>query len=327
MNRNLQSCRVQNMGFGLNTISDDGLNDIHLATLEVLSKTGVYVGDDEALEIYHAGGANVDKNKKIVKIPPHVVEDAVRSTPSKFVACGRIPEQDVILEANRVCFTNFGEGISITDPYTGELRPTYKSDVANAALLVDKLEHIDVYERAMLSSDVPHEVSALHNAEASLINTTKHNFLGPLDQFQARKIVEMLTVICGSKEKLIERPLLTFLTCPVSPLKLVPECCQIIMEAAKSGIGVNVLSMAMAGGSAPIHLAGTLVIHNAEVLAGLTLAQLTNKGTPVVYGSSTTAMDMKLAAASVGSPECAKISAAVARLAQFYALPSFVAGG
>ena len=85
--------------------------------------------------------------------------------------------------------------------------------------------------------------------------------------------------------------------------------------------------MAMAGGSSPVTLAGTLVIHNAEILSGILLNQLTRKGGPVLYGSSTTAMDLRMATASVGSPECAMINAAVARLARYYSLPSFVAGG
>ena len=84
--------------------------------------------------------------------------------------------------------------------------------------------------------------------------------------------------------------------------------------------------MAMAGGSSPVTLAGTLVTHNAEVLSGIVLAQLTERGCPMMYGSSTTAMDLKLAAASVGSPEIALISAAVAQLARRYMIPSFVAG-
>jgi trimethylamine--corrinoid protein Co-methyltransferase len=114
--------------------------------------------------------------------------------------------------------------------------------------------------------------------------------------------------------------------CPVSPLKLPTECSEAIVAAAKAGVPCLVLSMAMSGGSAPVTLSGTLVVHNAEVLAGITLAQLTSKGTPVLYGSSTTAMDLRLAAASVGSPECGVISAAVAFLARQYRLPSYVAG-
>jgi len=68
----------------------------------------------------------------------------------------------------------------------------------------------------------------------------------------------------------------------VSPLKLVADACRIIIEGVRGGVPVNVLSMAMAGGSSPVSLAGTLVAHNAEVLAGITLAQLTVKGAPVI---------------------------------------------
>jgi trimethylamine--corrinoid protein Co-methyltransferase len=84
--------------------------------------------------------------------------------------------------------------------------------------------------------------------------------------------------------------------------------------------------MAMAGGSSPVHLAGTLVTHNAEVLSGIVLAQLVKPGAPVWYGSSTTTFDLKKGTAPVGSPELGLISAAVAKLGQYYGLPTFVAG-
>jgi trimethylamine--corrinoid protein Co-methyltransferase len=100
----------------------------------------------------------------------------------------------------------------------------------------------------------------------------------------------------------------------------------VVIASARAGLPDNVLSMAMAGASSPVTLAGTLVTHNAEVLSGIVLAQLTERGAPCIYGSSTTAIDLRLAAASVGSPELALISAAVATLAQRYNLPSFVAG-
>jgi trimethylamine--corrinoid protein Co-methyltransferase len=90
---------------------------------------------------------------------------------------------------------------------------------------------------------------------------------------------------------------------------------------------VNLLSQALSGATAPITTAGTLVIHNAEVLAGITLNQLTRRGAPVMYGSSTCPMDLKKSTATVGSPECGMISASVAQIAQFYQIPSWAAGG
>jgi len=85
--------------------------------------------------------------------------------------------------------------------------------------------------------------------------------------------------------------------------------------------------MVMAGASSPISISGALVMHNAEVLAGIILAQLTNPGTPVIYGSSSTTLDMQQATAVVGVPEMAMISAGAAELSNFYGIPSYVAGG
>ena len=325
--RNFHPGKGRSQGLGLSSFTADELYDIHLATLEVLEKTGLFIETDEALDLFDGYGAEVDRVKKIVKIPPYMVEDAVRTAPSKILLAGRDPYHDKLLEAGRVHFTNFSEGIEVVDPYTAERRIPVKADLANAAKLVDYLDDIDVCEKAVGSSDVPKEVLPLHNAEAMLCNTTKHCCVGPGNGFLLKKLVEMAGIIAGGVDKLKDRPILSFTTCPVSPLTLIDECCEIIIEAARTGSVVNILSMAMAGGTSPCTLAGTIVTHNAEVLGGITLNQLVRKGAPVIYGSSTTAMDLKLAAASVGTPECAVISGAVARLARYYALPSYVAGG
>ena len=94
-----------------------------------------------------------------------------------------------------------------------------------------------------------------------------------------------------------------------------------------NGMGVNCIGMAMSGGSSPIHIAGTLVQQNAEILSSLVLNQLVKKGAAFMYGSSSCPLDMRQATATVGSPETGMINAAVARLASYYNLPSFAAGG
>ncbi|MCK5516694.1 MAG: trimethylamine methyltransferase family protein, partial [Desulfobulbaceae bacterium] len=239
---------------------------------------------------------------------------------------GRDPRHDIVLETSRVYFTNFSEGVMVNDPYTGENRPPVKQDLVDSAKVIDYLDEIDFCEKALGAHDVDQNTVPLHNAEAYLTNTTKHCAFGPGNGNFLKKIIKMGEVIAGGVEEFKKRPLVSFTTCPVSPLKLISDCCEIIMEAARNNVVCNILSMAMAGGTSPVTLAGTLVNHNAEVLSGITLAQLTRKGTPVIYGSSTTAMDLKLASASVGTPECAIISGAVARLARYYQLPSYVAG-
>ena len=327
MKRNLHADIQLNGGLSLNVLTDEEVHKIHMSTLELLDQTGVFVEDEKALDCFESGGARVDRQSKMVQIPPDLVEQAIRSAPSKVILAGRDPKHDLVLEGNRVHFTNFSEGVKVTDLQTGENRIPVKQDLVDSARVIDYLDEVDFCEKAMGAHDVSQHTVPLHNAEAYLTNTTKHCAFGPGNGKLLNKILEMAAVIVGGFKKLKERPIVSFTTCPVSPLKLITDCCEIIMESAKNNVVCNILSMAMSGGTAPVSIAGTLVIHNAEILSAITLSQLTRKGAPVIYGSSTTAMDLKLAAATVGTPECALISAAVARIAKDYLLPCYVAGG
>jgi trimethylamine---corrinoid protein Co-methyltransferase len=311
---------------GLQVFSDADLDDIHRATLEVLERTGVFVESDEALDVLDDGGCRVDRDTRIVKIPPHIVEDAIRSSPSSVRLCGRVPENDIVLEGGRVGFTNFSAGIMVQDPRTDEYRESTVQDVADLARMTDYLSEIDTYEHSVEGRDGPEETLAVRDAAIALKHTTKCVGTGALSMHDVDAIVKMGAAVAGGEDELRERPLVYFCECPVSPLKITRDAAEVIMGAARHGIPNNVISMAMSGGSSPVTLAGTLVVHNCEVLASLTLAQLTERGAPTIYGSSTTAMDLRLAAASVGSPELGLLSASVARLAQRYMLPSFVAG-
>lgn len=316
-----------NGGLSLNILTEHELGEIHLATLELLDQTGVIVEDEAARERFEAAGARIDPDSNTVRIPPYLVEDAIRSTPSKVILAGRDPKHDLVLESTRVHFTNFSEGVKINDLHTGANRTPVKQDLVETARVIDYLDEVDFCEKALGAHDVNQDTVPLHNAEAYLTNTSKHCAFGPGNGKLLNKILEMAGAIVGGMKNLCQRPIVSFTTCPVSPLTLIRECCEIIMESAHNGVVCNILSMAMAGGTAPVSLAGALVTHNAEILSGLTLAQVTRRGAPVIYGSSTTAMDLKRALATVGTPECALISAAVARLARYYNLPSYVAGG
>jgi len=212
------------------------------------------------------------------------------------------------------------------DPWTGERRSPRKADAADAARLVDAMEHIAGYAPAVPPCDVPEGSAAIHGLEAALINTGKSVGVEATTGWEVRLAASMAACIVGGMDELRQRPIIGFGICPVSPLKLPRDATEVIVETARLGLPNVVLSMAMAGGSAPVTLAGTLVIHNAEVLSGITLAQLTQGGAPVTYGSSSTAMDLRFAAAAVGSPEIALIGAAVAQLARQYRLPSLIAG-
>lgn len=317
---------AQLSGCGLNLFTGDELDQIHYASLEVLDETGLFVDNVEAREIYYSNGCSVDKEKKIVKIPPYVVEEAIRSAPSKVVCHGRDPKYDLVLEGKRVNFINFAVGIKIRDMETGEVRESTKRDVAETALLCDALSGIDAYGQALTPRDVPPMVENLHANEAIFDSTTKPVFTESESGLELRALIQMGEVIAGGAEELRKRPIIWGGGCPVSPLQLSDELCEILIESARAGLPCLILSQALTGASAPVTLAGGLIVHNCEVLGGIVLTQLARKGTPVVYGSSTGMFDLSCVNVPMGSPEVGMMSAAVAYMANYYNLPSFVAG-
>jgi len=328
--RDPQAGRLTSGGFRLQPFTREELESIHRSTLEVLEYKGVFVYHDEALDYFANGGANVDFKAKMVRIPPRLVREALASCPESVIMHARDPKRDALIEANRVAFTNFGEALNVYDIDTGEHRETCKQDLADMATVLDAMEVISVVEQPGGSHEAPQTIGHLHDYEALVNNTSKHVVMMPHSAEMAEKLVRMSEIVAKAHfpdDPVQDHRILSFLICPVSPLRLLENTCDVIIVAARNNAVCNVLSMAMAGGSSSIHLAGTLVTHNAEVLSGIVLNQLVNRGAPVIYGSSTTSFDLRTGAAAVGSPELGMIGAAVGAMAQFYHLPSWTAGG
>jgi trimethylamine--corrinoid protein Co-methyltransferase len=174
---------------------------------------------------------------------------------------------------------------------------------------------------------VPDGTISAHNLEAMLTNTGKHIFLGADSARALGVMVEMAATCVGGMENLCKRPIFTANVCPLSPLTLPEITCEVILQAATSGIGVNIMPMALSGGTSTATLAGTLVTHNAEVLSSIVLAQLAKKGLPCTYASTSTILDLRFGTSAIGSPEYGMINASIAELARYYRVPSFVGGG
>ncbi|MCL4369214.1 MAG: trimethylamine methyltransferase family protein [Actinobacteria bacterium] len=327
MKRGPSAAREENRGWGLKSYSRDQLEAIHEATLEVLRLTGVEFHSEEALDVLEAGGCIVDRGRRVVRFPAYVVEGAIATAPRQILLAARDPRHDFLLGGRRIGFTNFGCGIKILRPETDELLESTKEDVGIAARLCDATENVDICATALVARDMPDSSYDLHMLEQMFLNTSKHvTHVDVSGGTNARRMFEMAALIAGGKDELRERPLMSILTCPTSPLMIHESVCEIVMEGARWGIPVLVLSMVMAGATGPVTLSGALVTHNAEVLAGITLAQLTCPGAPSIYGSSTTILDMSCGNAPLGAPEEGMICAAAGGLAQMYGLPSWTSG-
>ncbi len=329
MRRTMRSGISTTAGLGLRAFSKDELDSIHYATLQILQDTGIKIANEEALEIFHGGGASIERFEGygIVKIPSYVVEECTFWAPRMIVYDARNPDDDYVSEPNRVGSTTFGGCIYVIDPFTREVRPALKKDCGDIARVCDSLAQICVVNRTVNSTETMTGAQSVHNLEAMLSNTSKHIFLG-IDSVRAlNAMIELASVCVGGKDDFIKRPIFSATVCPTSPLTLLDNACQVTIESAKIGLGLLVIPMGLSGGTSSATLAGTLVTHNAEVLSCIVLAQLTRKGTSCTYGCTSTILDLRFGTSAIGSPEYGMINAAMVKLAQYYRLPCWVGGG
>ncbi|MBC7250430.1 MAG: trimethylamine methyltransferase family protein [Anaerolineae bacterium] len=307
-------------------LNNDQLHQIHETALRVLEEIGMQVNNSRALEIFASQGAKVDWSGRLVKLPSSMVEDALVSAPSSVVLCGREEKHDLILEDGRVYMGTGGTALNVLD-LSGRRRRSSLEDVRQIARLVDALKNIHFYLLPVYPNELPKEIVDVNRFYAGLANTTKHVMGGVYTLEGMLKVIEMAERIAGGAEALRERPIISFITLVISPLKLDDLYGEMLIEIARRGIPVAIPSEPQCGSTAPVTLAGHLVLFAAETLCGVTLAQLVNPGTPVLCGHVGTIADMRTMSYVSGAVEMGLMDAAGAQLAQFWQLPYYATAG
>jgi len=311
----------------LSILSDDEIEAVHLTTLQVLEGTGVKVYSERALKLLKDAGAEVDERARHVKIPNHLIEESIKSTPKCVHLYGRDPKYSLNIEGDNL-YTVLGSTVPyVIDPERYERVSGKKGFVAKAARVADALSNIHIAAQFCLALDCPTDVQDLQELEALFTNTTKPVMAIAYSPQGARKIIEMAEVIRGGSDRLSRDPLLFLYSEPTSPLEYGEKAADILIEAARSGVPALCGPCVQAGATGPVTLSGTLVQSFAEALTGLTIAQLTRRGAPFIIGVISTVMDMRTAVMSYGAPEFSIINAASSQLAHHYGIPFFGTGG
>jgi len=307
-------------------LSNRQVEEIHFATLQILERTGVLFESQEALDLLAEAGADVS-NPQRVKIPSHLVEQAVRTAPKTITIYTRDGEVAMVLNGLTTHFGAHNALAEYLDPYTQQKRECYVADIADMARVIDAMPNL---EWSYIVSSYPTLPGAIADKIAiiqAILNTPKPIAYCLVDVSSLQEVLKICTMVAGGEEKLRAKPFLIGSSEPVTPLVQGREAMEKSLICAERGIPNFVYSAPMAGTTTPATFAAALALGNAEFLSQLVVIQLKRPGAPVIYGSIPTLMDMKTTICCYGSPEGVLMVAAMAELGHYYGLPVFGRAG
>ncbi|NQT70137.1 MAG: trimethylamine methyltransferase family protein [Desulfobacteraceae bacterium] len=310
-------------------LSVEDINKIHATSLRVFSEIGVQVNFPEALELFRKAGATIDRAARIAKFDPKLVKELIELAPSVVHLYGRADNGSLDCEigGTKVYMGTGGTALNVLDPGENKARRSGLEDIKKMARLVDALDNIHFYMLNVFPNDLPVEQVDVNRFGAALNRTRKHIMGGVYTVEGVKNVIRMAEIIAGSPEKLRQRPFISMVACNISPFKLDQSYGQLAMEVAKHGIPVVVPAEPLCGATAPVTLAGNLVVLNVDTLIGVMLTQLVNPGTPVLYGSVASITDMRDMKYLSGAIEMGLLNAAAAQMAHFYNLPLYSTAG
>jgi trimethylamine--corrinoid protein Co-methyltransferase len=307
-------------------LSDDQIEEIFRAALDVLERAGTRVHAGEALAMLRSAGCLVSDGD-LVRIPASLVEQALNTTPGRIVVAGRDRMKRIYLQKDRFHFGTGSDTLSMVDPYTDEVRKWTFEDVYNAARISDALPNIDFHMSLGLTSGVLPQTYDRPQFLAMLKGTSKPLVITAVDKEGLADQYQMACKVLGGEEAFARTPLFVVYIEPSSPLVNSVEAVEKILYAAETGIPAIYTPCMMCGGTGPATVAGTMAQALAEYLVGVVLAQLKRKGAGVIMGGVNSVMDMTTSILSYGAPELALISAAMTDVSKWLGVPMFSTAG
>lgn len=311
----------------LKLLTDEQVDQIHEASIAILSRTGARFDSPAAVTRLLKNGAELKSGSKdVVTFPSDMIEDGLKKVPKWRVLPARNPKNDMKLDGEHLYAASLGGNPSILDLDTGKPRASVLEDVVNGARIMDALPNCSSVANMVVATDLPPEIQAIKTVEALMKNSSKVVSGYAQNKETIDVMVDMWAVVAGGREALRKRPLLDMFGSPTSPLAFDKSVCDVIIRSAELGVPVDILPCPMAGGTAPLTLAGGLAQQNAEILAGLMLVQTVDNKLPTLYPGRLSSLDLRTGVNLWGVPETALASAATVQIAHRYHLACDVYG-
>ncbi len=301
-------------------LTQEQVEQVHETSLQILAEIGLDFGYPPALEVLKKGGAKVDGQR--VFFSSGLIEEQIKKAPREFTLYARNPEHNVVMGGNNLIFAPGYGAPFVTDLKNGRRLGTLK-DYENFVKLTGASTSQDICSGMVIEpNDVPHEIRPAQMVYSTMKYSDKCLMGSALGEKGAIDSIRMASILFGSQDEMAEKPRLISILGSLTPLRYDERMLGAIMGYAQAGQALVISSLAIAGATGPVTLAGSLALQNAEVLAGIVLTQLVREGTPVVFGGASSNAEMRSGALSIGSPEMALNAASTAQMARFYNLPT-----
>lgn len=317
-------------------LADNQIELVDAVSRELLENPGLLCHNKEAAQIFKRAGAQIEDAGKCVRIrvPEALIDKALTSAPSKIILGARESQNRLVLDSKepRVRFgsgseTNVWLDVSFNDGQPAFSRAEGSIErLCRAAHLCDNLVNLDFFIRCVNIRDkeVTHKNKDVNKFLASLNNITKHVQAGLTDIEALKDVVRLGEIIAGGKEAFRKEPVLSFITCVIkSPMQVVDDTAEKLMEISKLRVPVVISSCPMGGATGPFDEFGMVAQINAEVLAGVALTQLVAPGSPVLYGAVPVRTRLDNLNDMYGAPEVVNYTVDCAQMGRFYKLPCY----
>ena len=304
----------------LDLLDPSGIERILGEALAILRDPGVRVDDAEARTLLEGVGAVVHDG--VAHIPESAVRAALATVPRTFTLHARDGSPAVRYGVGEVAFDPGSCGVAVLDPETGEHRPSTAADLVGLVAVAERLPVYAAQSTAVVCSDVPAELGDRYRLLLVLLGSNKPVVTGAFTADGLGPMLDLLAADAGGTDALRARPRAVFDVCPSPPLDWTSFASRCLIGLARAGVPAQMVSMPLAGGAGPVALAGSVVQHAAESLAGIVIHQAAAPGAPIVWGGAPAILDMRMGATPMGAIETAMLEAGNAAVGRSLGLPT-----
>lgn len=254
--------------------------------------------------------------------PAEVVERAIETAPKNITLFDRAGARYAELGGDRVHFVPGSSGLHVLDHRSGETRNSNTRDFIEYVRVADRLKNLGYLATAFSTNDIEPQVSDAWRLYLVLTNSLKPVVSGAFSEHGVPRMAAMMQLFRSDRADLIARPMSIFTVTATGFYRYSEDSCQNLMDCAEFGIPVEIVPVTLMGLIAPVTLVGATVMHVADVLAGLTMAQIIKPGTPVLFGGAPATFHMRTAMSPMAAIEALHLNVAYVEIAKHLGLPT-----